>query len=84
MIAPIDVAEVVALLNATRARYGLKSDKALAGILGVSRQAIYRWRRGEIDLSARILAALVREESAKPTTSTSILRRRSKRGGGHE
>lgn len=54
--------EIVRLLNATRERYGLTSDEQLARLLGVSDQSIYRWRRGQIDKSARILATLMHQE----------------------
>lgn len=59
----IDVAEIERLLDATRERYGLTSDEKLAHLLGVSDQAIYRWRRGQIDKSARILATLARDHA---------------------
>lgn len=57
----IGTSEIEQLLDATRARYNLSSDEKLARLLGVSGQAIYRWRRGEIDKSARILATLARD-----------------------
>jgi transcriptional regulator with XRE-family HTH domain len=60
----IDTAEIERLLDATRERYGLTSDEKLAHLLGVSDQAIYRWRRGQIDKSARILATLARDQAA--------------------
>lgn len=58
----IDTPEIERLLDATRQRYGLTSDEKLARLLGVSDQAIYRWRRGQIDKSARILATLARDQ----------------------
>lgn len=60
-ITPISDKEICDLLNATRERYKLSSDEKLARLLGVSDQAIYRWRRGQIDKSARILAVLARQ-----------------------
>lgn len=54
--------EIIQILNATRKRYRLSSDQKLAQLLGVSHQAIYRWRRGQIDKSARILVTLVRQQ----------------------
>lgn len=57
----IDVEEIVDLLNATRARHSISSDEKLAHYLGVSDQAIYRWRKGQIDKSARILVTLARQ-----------------------
>lgn len=59
----IDTVEIERLLDATRERYGLTSDEKLAHLLGVSDQAIYRWRRGQIDKSARILATLARDHA---------------------
>lgn len=47
------------LLNLVRTRYGLTSDEKLAQRLGVSSMAIYRWRRGQIDKSTRVLLPLV-------------------------
>lgn len=47
------------LLDAARKRYCLSSDEKLARLLGVSDQAIYRWRRGQIDRSARALVTLM-------------------------
>ena len=64
----IDTHEVKQLLDRTRERHGLSSDEKLAKFLGVSDQAIYRWRRGQIDKSARILATLMREQNC-PTNS---------------
>ena len=60
----IGTPEIKDLLDQARARHGLRSDEKLARFLGVSDQAIYRWRRGQIDKSARILATLVREQIA--------------------
>lgn len=62
-ITPIEVADLCALLDATRERHGFTSDEKLAEYLGVSGQAIYRWRRNQIDLSARIVAALILEHT---------------------
>jgi transcriptional regulator with XRE-family HTH domain len=53
--------EVVEILNTVRERQGITSDEKLARYLGVSDQAIYRWRRGQIDKSARILVTLTRQ-----------------------
>lgn len=64
----IDTDDIVQLLNATRERYGLTSDEKLAQLLGVSDQAIYRWRRGQIDKSARIFATLAREQAVSSCT----------------
>lgn len=62
-ITPITDEEIRSLLNAARERYKLSSDEKLARLLGVSDQAIYRWRRGQIDKSARILAVLARQHT---------------------
>lgn len=64
MMTIIDTPEIEQLLDSTRERYGITSDEKLAQLLGVSGQAIYRWRRGQIDRSARILATLMREQVA--------------------
>lgn len=53
--------EIVDILNTTRTRHGITSDEKLARYLGVSDQAIYRWRKGQIDKSARILVTLTRQ-----------------------
>jgi transcriptional regulator with XRE-family HTH domain len=58
-IAPIETEHIRDLLNTFRERHGITSDEKLGAALGVNKQAIYRWRRGEIDKSARVLAALV-------------------------
>lgn len=60
----IGTPEVKQLLDEVRERHGLSSDEKLAQFLGVSDQAIYRWRRGQINKSALILATLVRNSSA--------------------
>jgi transcriptional regulator with XRE-family HTH domain len=57
----IDTDDIVRLLDATRAKHRLTNDDQLGRLLGVSGQAIYRWRRGQISRSARILATLMRE-----------------------
>lgn len=62
-IAPLSTEELCRLLDATRKRYNLSSDEKLANLIGVSGQAIYRWRRGQVDRSARIIAALVRQQA---------------------
>ena len=64
----IGISEVEKLLDQTRERHGLSSDEKLAHFLGVSDQAIYRWRRGQISKSALILAALVREQHCPTAT----------------
>jgi predicted transcriptional regulator len=56
-----DTQAIVELLDATRERYGIRSDEKLAQLLGVSDMAIYRWRRGQIDKSARIMLTLSRQ-----------------------
>lgn len=55
----IDTDVIKNLLDAARKRYQLSSDEKLARLLGVSDQAIYRWRRGQIDRSARALVTLM-------------------------
>lgn len=62
----IGIPEIEQLLDRTRERYGITSDEKLARLLGVSGQAIYRWRRGQIDRSARVLATLMREQVDSP------------------
>lgn len=62
----IGTSEIEQLLDKTRERYGITSDEKLARLLGVSGQAIYRWRRGQIDRSARVLATLMREQASSP------------------
>lgn len=57
-LALVDDAEIGALLDAARAAQSLSSDEKLARWLGVSDQAIYRWRRGQIDRSARVMLTL--------------------------
>jgi transcriptional regulator with XRE-family HTH domain len=57
----IGTEEITEILNTTRERHGITSDEKLARYLGVSDQAIYRWRRGQIDKSARILVTLTRQ-----------------------
>ncbi len=64
----IDTPEITLLLDKTRERYGITSDEKLAQFLGVSDQAIYRWRRGQIHRSARVLATLMREQVDSPCT----------------
>jgi transcriptional regulator with XRE-family HTH domain len=59
----IDIERLNALLNAHRERHGITSDEKLAHRLGVSSQAIYRWRRGIIDRSALALATLALEQT---------------------
>lgn len=62
----IDTQEIATILDTTRQRHGITSDEKLAHYLGVSDQAIYRWRRGKIDKSARILVALTRQILQSP------------------
>jgi transcriptional regulator with XRE-family HTH domain len=57
----IDTDDIIRLLDATRSRHQLTNDDQLGCLLGVSGQAIYRWRRGQISKSARVLATLMRE-----------------------
>lgn len=64
----IGIPEVEELLNRTRERHGISSDEKLAHFLGVSDQAIYRWRRGQINKSALILATLVRDQNCSTST----------------
>jgi transcriptional regulator with XRE-family HTH domain len=64
----IDTDDISALLDEARQRHGLSSDEKLARLLGVSDQAIYRWRRGQIDKSARVLATLMRDRNPSPCT----------------
>ena len=59
-----DTQAIIELLDATRERHGISSDEKLARWLGVSDQAIYRWRRGQIDKSARIMLTLARQSAA--------------------
>jgi transcriptional regulator with XRE-family HTH domain len=64
----IGIPELEELLDRTRQLHGLSSDEKLAQFLGVSDQAIYRWRRGQINKSALILATLVRDQKCSTTT----------------
>lgn len=57
----IDATAIGQILDDARARYNLTSDEQLAELLGVSDQAIYRWRRSIIDRSALALVTLLRE-----------------------
>lgn len=61
-ISLIDIEQINTLLNEHRQRHNISSDEKLAHRLGVSDQAIYRWRRGQIDRSARALATLALEK----------------------
>lgn len=73
MSVPIDlvaIQEINDLLDAYRARHGITSDEKLAARLGVSGQAIYRWRIGQIDRSARALLTMDRDLHATPEYST--------------
>lgn len=70
MMPIIDIPEIEQLLDSARERYGITSDEKLAQLLGVSGQAIYRWRRGQIDRSARILATLMREQVVNSSPCT--------------
>lgn len=69
-IALFEISDIAELLDTYRARHGITSDEKLAARLGVSNQAIYRWRRGQIDRSARVILAVARELSATPEYST--------------
>lgn len=62
--------EINALLDAYRERHNITSDEKLAARLGVSDQAIYRWRRLEIAPSALILLAMDRELCDRSEYST--------------
>lgn len=66
----IETPDICDLLNAYRLKHGITSDEKLAKRLGVSDQAIYRWRRGQIDRSARALATLAIELAEPPECST--------------
>lgn len=57
----VDTQAIIELLDTTRERHGISSDEKLAQLLGVSGQAIYRWRRGQIDKSARIMLTLAKQ-----------------------
>ena len=56
-----DTKAIVELLDTTRELHGISSDEKLAKLLGVSGQSIYRWRRGQIDKSARIILTLAKQ-----------------------
>ena len=58
--APTDSLTIVVndLLDRARKTHGCTSDERLAKELGVSDMAIYRWRRGILDKSARVLLPL--------------------------
>lgn len=43
------------LLDEIRQREGLTSDQALGCYLGTTGQAIYRWRKGQLDNIAKLL-----------------------------
>ena len=55
----IDLQTLNAILNSVREQHGLTSDDALGDLFGVTGQAIYRWRRGEISRSALALATVL-------------------------
>jgi len=57
----VETHEVVELLDRVRERYNITSDEKLAKILGVSDQAIYRWRRGHFNKSTRVILSLERQ-----------------------
>lgn len=61
LIPMVDTVEVVALLDRVRERYNITSDEKLAQALGVSDQAIYRWRRGQFNKSTRVILSLERQ-----------------------
>ena len=65
----IDIPDIVRILDQARQRHQLTSDDQLGRLLGVSGQAIYRWRRGQISKSARILATLMRDLAAVSTAA---------------
>ncbi len=67
IVTPATTEDIIAILNTTRERHGITSDEKLAQLLGVSDQAIYRWRRGQIDRAARIMVVLARQTA--PTAS---------------
>lgn len=55
------------LLDEIREREGLTSDEALGRHLGTTGQAIYRWRKGQIDNIGRaLLPYAVERERAAP------------------
>lgn len=56
---PLTTEQINTLLDGFRERHNITSDESLSRVLGVSDSAIYRWRRGKIDRSAAILAAVV-------------------------
>lgn len=68
-ITPLGKIEINGLLDTYRERHGITSDEKLADRLGVSSQAIYRWRRLEIADSTLILLSVDRELSACPTST---------------
>lgn len=51
------------LLDEIREREGITSDEALGRRLDVSGQAIYRWRKGQIDKIAKALLPYVVERN---------------------
>lgn len=55
------------LLDEIRQREGITSDEALGRRLGTTGQAIYRWRKGQIDNIARALLpyALERDKASE-------------------
>ncbi len=63
----VETHEVVELLDRVRERYNISSDEKLAKILGVSDQAIYRWRRGQFNKSTRVILSLERQLQSPPS-----------------
>lgn len=63
----VETHEVVELLDRVRERYNISSDEKLAKILGVSDQAIYRWRRGQFNKSTRVILSLERQLQRSPS-----------------
>jgi transcriptional regulator with XRE-family HTH domain len=63
----IEINEIGKIMDAARERHGLSSDEKLAALLGLSDLTIYRWRRGEIGLGARVIATLLRDQSSTAT-----------------
>ncbi len=68
-ITPVGTPEINALLDAYRKRHGITSDRKLGQLLGMSGQAIYRWRRGEVDRAARIFLTMEREITKSPESA---------------
>lgn len=56
---PQTVELVNTILDTIRQEQGLASDEALRKYLDVSDLTVYRWRRGEMGKSARVLIPLI-------------------------